>query len=196
MKKQITKEQYVLIDMIILSLILIALEIAGKLVLNAFPRELFTISLVLPITLIAMMRHGAIGSALAVIGAVVYCALNSASWDVYIIYIVGNLFIVINLLWFRFWGKELIRISLLLVVFYVLSGYILMNLGRSVLAFTFGYKPFFDNMVRYFTTDALSGVMAVVILWVARRQDGVFEDQMIYLKRIAAEEEQRNGKKA
>ena len=196
MKKQITKEQYVLIDIIILSVILCVLEIAGKMVLNAFPRELFTISIVLPIILIAMMRHGAIGSALAVVGAVVYSALNNASWDVYIVYILGNLFIVLNLLWFKFWGKELIRISTILVILYVISGYILMNLGRSVFAFVFGYRPFFDNMVRYFATDALSGVMAIVILLVARRQDGVFEDQMIYLKRIAAEEEQRNGKKA
>ena len=196
MKRQISKEQYVLIDMIILTLILCVLEWASRMALNVFPREIATITIVLPIALIAMMRHGIVGVSLAGIGGLVYCIMNDASWDVYLIYILGNSFIIFNLLWFKKLGKESIRQKTGLIVLYVISGYVLMNLGRSMFALILGYKSFFSIMVRYFTTDALSGVMSVIIILIARRQDGVFEDQMNYLERIAAEEEQRNGSKA
>lgn len=196
MKRQISKTQYVLIDMIILTVILCVLEWAGAKALNAFPRELYAISVVLPITLIAMMRHGTPGVLLAAVGGLIYCQLNGAAGDVYLIYILGNSLIALNLLWFKKPGKERLTQSAGLIVLYVVSGYILMDLGRSIFAFVLGVRPFFSTMVRYFTTDTLSAVLSVIIVLIARRQDGVFEDQMHYLKRLAAEGEQGNGNEA
>lgn len=196
MKRQISKAQYVLIDMVILTLILCVLEWLIRTALNAFPRELYTISIVLPIALIAMMRHGALGVLLAAIGGLVYSVLNGAAWDVYLIYILGNSLIALNLFWFKKPGKERIRQSTGLTVFYVVSGYIWMELGRSLFAFVWGARPFFATTVRYFTTDALTAVISVIIVLIARKQDGVFEDQMQYLKRLASEGEQGYGKKA
>jgi len=196
MNRQITKKQYVLIDILIFAIILCVLEAASRWALDLFPRELFTISVVLPITLIAMMRHGAWGAALAMLGGAVYCLANNASIDVYIVYIFGNACVAINLLWFKKAGKDKLMQSTGLIVLYVITGYVSMNLGRSVLALIFGYPQFFATMVRYFTTDALSAVMSIIIILIARRQDGVFEDQMVYLRRRAAEEEQRNANEA
>lgn len=196
MNRQITKKQYVIIDMLIFAIILCVLEAASRWALDLFPRELFTISVVLPIALIAMMRHGAWGIGLAMLGGAVYCIANNASIDVYIIYIFGNAFVAVNLLWFKKAGKDKLIQSTGLIVLYVIMGYVSMNLGRSIFALIFGYPQFFATMVRYFTTDALSAVMSIIIILIARRQDGVFEDQMVYLRRRAAEEEQRNANKA
>jgi hypothetical protein len=182
--------------MIIMTFILCALEWASRMALNIFPDQSFTISIVLPIALIGMMRHGALGVLLAAVGGLVYCITNGAESNVYFIYILGNSFIAFNLFWFKKLGKENIRERIGLVILYVISGYILINLGRSISALILGNTPFFPTAVRYFTTDALSAVMSVIIVLIARKQDGVFEDQMIFLKRLAAEEENRNASQA
>jgi hypothetical protein len=187
MNRQITKKQYVIIDMIILALVLCVLEAASRWALDFFRREIFTISIVLPMTLIAMMRHGAVGTALAALGGAVYCMLNHAQAGIYIVYIVGNMFIAANLLWFRNSGKQKVVQSKGRIALYVLTGYLLINLGRSVMAAAMGYPDIIAVAVRYFTTDALSAVMAFIILLIAKKQDGVFEDQ--YLKRQADKEE-------
>ena len=192
MKRRISKAQYVIIDILILTAILCVLEWASSKALSAFPRELYTISVVLPITLIAMMRHGALGVLIAAVGGLIYCRVNGAQWDVYLIYILGNSLIALNLLWFKKPGKERLRQSTGLIVLYAASGYVWMDLGRSVFAFILGARPFLPMMVRYFATDTLSAVLSVIIVLIARRQDGVFEDQMRYLRRLAAEGEQGN----
>jgi hypothetical protein len=189
MNRQITKKQYVIIDMIILALVLCVLEAASRWALDFFRREIFTISIVLPMTLIAMMRHGAVGTALAALGGAVYCMLNHAQAGIYIVYIVGNMFIAANLLWFRNSGKQKVVQSKGRIALYVLTGYLLINLGRSVMAAAMGYPDIIAVAVRYFTTDALSAVMAFIILLIAKKQDGVFEDQTEYLKRQADKEE-------
>ncbi len=195
-RKPISKEQYVAIDLFILTLIMCVLEWAIRAALNVYPNEIYTISIVLPIALIAIMRHGAWGVLVAIAGGLVCCIISGARADLYLIYAVGNSFIASTLLWFKRPGKESIRKNIGLIVVYVITGYLSMNLGKSILAFILGYQPFFAILVRFLTTDALVAVMSVIILLVARRQDGVFEDQMQYLKRLAAEEENRNGSQA
>ena len=45
-----------------------------------------------------------------------------------------------------------------------------------------------DGVLGFFTTDALSILFTLVILWIARRLDGVYEDQKHYLLRIQKED--------
>ena len=45
------------------------------------------------------------------------------------------------------------------------------------------------------TTDVLSWVFALVIIWIVRRLDGVFEDQISYLVRLKSDEEKEKGGK-
>ena len=47
--------------------------------------------------------------------------------------------------------------------------------------------------IGFITTDALSGFFTAVILWIARRQDGLFEDQKHYLLRIQEAEKEERG---
>ena len=66
-----------------------------------------------------------------------------------------------------------------------------MQLGRALLALVLGaqLKTCFD----FFTTDALSGLFTMVILWIAARLDGILEDQKTYLLRVNKEREEEKG---
>ena len=45
----------------------------------------------------------------------------------------------------------------------------------------------------FFTTDALSGLFTMVIIWIAARLDGILEDQKTYLLRVNKEREEEKG---
>ena len=60
-----------------------------------------------------------------------------------------------------------------------------MQAGRALLALLLGAAP--AEAVRFFTTDSLSAVFTLVIIWIVRRLDGVYEDQRHYLSRFHQE---------
>ena len=68
-----------------------------------------------------------------------------------------------------------------------LATLLLMQLGRAVLSLFFGTGP--AEALRFFTTDSLSAVFTLVIIWIVRRLDGVYEDQRHYLRRFHQEQE-------
>ena len=51
----------------------------------------------------------------------------------------------------------------------------------------------FRSCLGFFTTDALSLLFTGVIVWIARRLDGIFEDQKHYLLRVHKKEEEKGG---
>ena len=53
----------------------------------------------------------------------------------------------------------------------------------------------FGALVDFLTTDILSWVFALVVVWIARRLDGVFEDQISHLVRLKSDEEKEKGGK-
>ena len=58
-----------------------------------------------------------------------------------------------------------------------------------VAALLLGARP--GTAVGFFTTDSLSLLFTFVIIWIARRLDGIYEDQKHYLLRLHEEEEKR-----
>ena len=50
------------------------------------------------------------------------------------------------------------------------------------------------NCLGFFTTDALSLLFTGVVVWTARRLDGIFEDQKHYLLRIHRTEDGKGGR--
>ena len=104
-------KRYMCIDLFILGAILCGLEFLNSLALQYFPGEVFTLSVVLPITLIVMMRWGAYGVLHAVVGGLVYCIFNQGGPSTYLIYTLGNACIALNLVWFKKIGKEADHLS-------------------------------------------------------------------------------------
>ena len=67
------------------------------------------------------------------------------------------------------------------------SSAVLMQLGRILVALVLGYAP--ATCVGFITTDVLSVIFAVLLVWISGRLDGILEDQKDYLKRIQEEQE-------
>ena len=66
-----------------------------------------------------------------------------------------------------------------------------MQLGRAALALLLGTS--LTTSVGFFTTDTLSDVFAMVVVSLARRLDGVFEDQKRYLRRLQEQQNKEKG---
>ncbi len=153
--------------------------------------QLYTVSLAGLVTSILYMRWGAWGALYAVEAALVYCFFSGANAQQYLIYCIGNLFSLGALLLLKYFGKERVRSSGVLTVAFGLLVLLLMQAGRAIVALLLGASV--GAAVRFFTTDSLSLLFTGVIIWIARKLDGVFEDQKHYLLRTQAQEEHKGG---
>ena len=155
-----------------------------------FPASPYTVSLTPAITAIVLIRWGPWAAVHAVLGALVLCAGSSAAPVQYAVYILGNLFSLAVLPCLRFLGGpgEITRRSGRTAVF-GLAVLALMQLGRMLAALCTGALP--SAAAGFFTTEVITDLFTLVLLWIVRRLDGVLEDQRHYLLRIREEQENR-----
>ena len=182
--------QYRTIDLCMFAVILCVSEC---LIVNAatfwFPDQLYTVSVVGAVTAIVLMRWGPWAAIHAVLGGLVFCLASRGSGRQYLIYCAGNLFSLFMLLPLRSLGGERIRLDGILSVGFGLLTLLLMQLGRALTALLLGAE--LNACLGFFTTDALSLLFTGLILWVARRLDGIFENQRHYLLRIHEKDDGR-----
>ena len=188
MNRSFSFKQYRGIDLTLFALILCVTEM---LIVNAarfwFADQLYTVSAVAAVTAIVLMRWGPWAAIHAVLGGLVFCLASRGSARQMLIYCAGNLLSLAALLPLRLLGSERIRKDGFLSVCFGLLVLLLMQLGRAVMALMLGAG--FSACLGFFTTDALSLLFTGVIIWIARRLDGIFENQKHYLLRIHKEEE-------
>lgn len=189
MKRQRTWKEYRAID---LALWALALAVFEFLIVRAanwwFPEQPFTVSLAAAVTSIVYMRWGWWGAIHAAEAGLVFCFFSGAAPNQYIIYCGGNLLSVLAVLLPERLGKERVRTGRLSLIFPLLVQ-LLMQAGRALAALALGAEP--AAAVGFFTTDSLSLLFTFVIIWIARKLDGVYEDQKHYLLRVHAEGEER-----
>ena len=187
MNRRRSWKEYRAIDLSIMALMLAVFEF---LIVNAasfwFPDQLYTVSLAAAMTSIVYMRWGVWGGIHAAEAGAVYCYFAGGAPKQFVIYCIGNLFSLLAVLMLRAAGKEKVRTGNLSLVFPLLV-LLLMHTGRGVVALALGAAP--GSALAFFTTDSLSYIFTFVIIWIARKLDGVYEDQKHYLLRIHAEEE-------
>ena len=189
MRRQLTWRQYRAID---LALLAAALAIFEFIIVRAanwwFPGQPFTVSLAAPVASIVYMRWGWWGAIHAAEAGLVFCFFSGATGAQYAVYCLGNLLSALAVLLLERVGKERVRTGHLSLVFPLLVQ-VLMQAGRALIALLLGAGP--AAVVGFFTTDSLSLLFTFVIIWIARKLDGVYEDQKHYLLRVHAEGEQR-----
>ena len=186
MAKQRSLGQYRAIDLFCFALMLAIFEpVLRFAATKLFPAEPYTVSVVAAITAIVMMRWGSWASVHAVFGGVLACLLARARWDQYLIYGLGNLLSLLSLLLLRAWGKEQTRKDVLQSIGFGLVTALLMQLGRAITALVLGND--LALCLGFFTTGVITDLFTVVVVWIARRLDGIFEDQIHYLLRIQKE---------
>ena len=195
MKQQITFRQYRMMDVLIFTALLSIGEVLIALCATRwFPQELWTLSLAPAVTSIVMVRWGGFAAIPAAIGAVAFCAASGANAGQYAIYILGSLAPLVWCLWLKKGGWQKLREQVLLALFYGASVAWLMQLGRALVALLLGNPV--AAVVPFITTDALSTLFAALVVWIARRLDGMLEEQKHYLRRVAEEQEKERQARA
>ncbi len=187
MKRQRTWKEYRAIDLALLALALAVFEFIIVRAANFwFPGQPFTVSLAAAMASIVYMRWGMWGAIHALEAGFVFCLFSGATGAQFLIYCFGNLFSVLSVLLLKAVGKERVRTGYLSLVFPLLVQ-LLMQAGRAAMALLTGAS--LASVTGFFTTDSLSLLFTFVIIWIARKLDGVYEDQKHYLLRLHAEKE-------
>lgn len=156
-----------------------------------FPYEPYTVSVTAAVTSIVMMRWGPWAAFHALLGGAAFCAASGASLRQYLIYCLGNLLSLAALLVRKGMGEEAIRTDALKTMFFGLCVTVLMQAGRALMSLLTGAA--LSAALGFFTTDVVTVLFTLVIVWIARRLDGVWEDQAHYLLRLQAEQEKERG---
>lgn len=192
MNRQRTFDQYRSIDLTILLLVQAASQFAIHFAATVlYADQLYVVSPVAAVAALVMMRWNGWAAIHAALGGVLYALMAGGNWQHILIYGAGNLLSLAALLMLKLLGKERIRKDGLLTMLYALLTQLLMQIGRSAVAALLGFPA--GVLLGFITTDLLSGLFSMVILWSIRRADGLFEDQKQYLLRIAREQKNERG---
>ena len=192
MQTRRTVRQYRAIDLSLFALILIAFEtVIVRASTRWFPQEAWTVSAVAAVTAIVMVRWGAWAGIHAVIGGIVFVLASHGTGSQYVIYGIGNLAGLAVLPLLKKWGWQKLQSNTLLIFLYGFLTLLFMQAGRGLLSLVFGAS--LSAAAGFVTTDAVSYVFTLVILWIMTRLDGMLEDQRHYLERQNEQQEKEGG---
>lgn len=181
--------------MFVFAVILAGFDLISHFALVAY-RGSWTFSLLVPVTLLVMMRWGWQSIFFAAGDGLLYCVLNASQsgfrTELYAVYIIGNAFLALCLILLRLVGKEKIAKKWWLSALFTVVGWFLIVIGRATVASCCGFS--FASVFMEQLTDIFSLGVAVILILVLRRIDGMFEDQVGFLKRI--EKERSESRKA
>lgn len=198
--RQISVKQYKTTDLSIFAAILLVSELLGYFAVKWFPSSaMFTFSLMVPITLLVMIRWGWPGVFYAVASGLILCLLNlggikGIQWASYLI---GNSFIALMLIPRYLLGPKKIAYKWWSVALFAIGGWLCVYLGRSIVwAIAFAVSPIdgltaASGFVSFGTYDILSLPIGVLLMVVFRKLDGMFEDQKEYLTRFDTERREK-----
>ncbi|MCR4885146.1 MAG: CPP1-like family protein [Clostridiales bacterium] len=187
-------KQYRMIDLSLMSVLLLIFETIIIMAANRwFSGEPYTVSLTPVITAIILIRWGPWAGIHALLGGLILCLESRAAPVQYAVYCIGNLFSLLVLPIIRkMGGDRAIRADTLKTFTYGLLVLMCMQVGRALVGLILGTT--FGVAFGFFTTEVITDLFTLVILWIVRRLDGILEEQQHYLKRIHMEEQDtRNG---
>lgn len=188
-ERQRTVGEYRTIDLVLFALmVLVGEAVVVTAARRWFPDQLYVFSVVPVITAIVMMRWGPWAAIHAVLGGLAFCWASGAEAAQYAVYCGGNLLGLGALTMLKISGKESVRTDAFRTVVFGLLTALLMQLGHALLSLLFGGTA--AGMIVFFTTDVITLLFTAVVIWIARRLDGVFEDQINYLLRVSKEQEE------
>lgn len=182
----LTFKQYRAIDLGIMLFLLAAAEAVITLAATVwFPYESYVLSPTIAMVCIVMMRWNGFAAVHAIAGGLALCIASGASGGQFAVYCIGNCFALTALILFKALGKEKIRSVPSLTVLFTVTAFCGAQIGRWLVGLLMGGSA--GDIVTFFATDSLSLLFAVLTVLIARRIDGLFEDQLAYLIRTQAE---------
>lgn len=183
-----TLGKYRAIDLFILALIMCGLDAICFYGLVRFS-PIFTISVTTIILLIVFMRWDIWGMINAVIGGLFvgffpnYLLGTTDMIQPLVIYGLGNLFLIIVVVYIKLVGKNKITQGNWYLVLYAFIGFISVALGRSIIAIFFG-NNFFSYFTKQIVAESLNFVFAIIILFITNKQENMFRDQKEYFLEV------------
>ncbi len=185
MSNNISFKQYRAIDLGILALILVVAEAITAKAAGIFTGQPFMLSPTLAVTCIVMMRWGGYAAIHAVLGGLTFCIAMGTEPYRFVIYCAGNLFMLLPLILIKLIGKQKIAEKAWITVCYNVLAYLGAQIGRWIVSLFFGGAA--DGIIMFIATDLITLLFSVVVTLIARKVDGLFEDQKAYLIRTEAE---------
>ena len=187
-------------DLLLFAIILAAFEVVVFFAYTTWfssDSSRYIFSIAVPVSLIVMVRWNWYGMFYAVGSGLLYCTLLVATGNMpdggtlenYVVYTVGNAFVVLAYLMVRFMGYKRIADKWYFTLIYAIVGWLAVYLGRVIVYACFGYG-FVDGLL-FFGGDLLSLGMGIIILLVMRRLEGMMENQHDYLTRLDKERREK-----
>ncbi len=187
MERRRSLNQYRAVDLALWSLMFLVFE---SLIYTAstrwFPGQPYTVSLVPAITGIILIRWGAWAALPALGGGLLICLLSKAAPAQYFIYMAGNLCSLLLLPFLSGVRKKGVFASGTQVLGYAAALLAVMQAGRALAALAMGAS--LPVALGCFTTEAITDLFTLVLLWIVQRLDGILEDQSHYLRRVQQEQ--------
>ena len=188
MRKRGSLRWYRTVDLFLFALMLLLFEsVIIVASIKWFPGQPYTVSVVPALVAILIIRWGPCAAIHALLGGILVCVLSGAKSSQYVIYCVGNLFPLLLLPFLSRWRRDEGSIKKNVYALALgLAVLLLIQIGRAVVSLFFGFTPV--QALGYFTTDVITDLFTLIVLWIVRRLDGMLEDQAHYLNRIRDEE--------
>ncbi len=188
-KRRLSIGQYRAIDLAFFAALTVFFEFVLTRMGLAMPYAPFLVSVTPVICAIVMMRWGWPAAIHAVLGGAAYCLASDQGGEWFLVRCAGNLVCLEALLLLRVYpGAARVRDSAALSMVYGAAVHLLMQLGRSVI--TLALHDWQTLVVKMAGMEAVTLLFTVVLMWIVRRLDGLFEDQRHYLDRVRREEEE------
>ena len=192
MSGRMSVAQYRATDLSLFAIILIVFEsVAVKAATAWFPKEAWTVSCVAAVTAIVMVRWGPWCGIHAVIGGIVTVLVSKGSATQFLIYGIGNFAALAVWPLEKMWGWAKLKENSLLNFLFSALVLLAMQTGRMLTALILGTKA--EELPLFITTDVISYIFTLTIVWIAGRLDGILEDQKHYLRRINDPENGEGG---
>ena len=189
MQTRRTVAQYRAIDLSLFALMLMIFETVLVRAATAwFPAEAWTVSLVPAITAIVMVRWGPWCAIHAALGGVVTVLALKGTGVQFLIYSMGNLAVMAVWPLLKRQGWEMLHRNVLMNFLFGILAVLAMQAGRAAAALITGMPV--NALLLYISSDSVTYIFTLVILWIAARLDGILEDQSHYLARINNPEQQ------
>lgn len=183
MQGRMTVGRYRAVDLSLFAVILIVFEMVLVRAANEwFPKEPWTVSVTAAVTAVVMVRWGPWCALHALIGGIVTVTVSRGTAQQFLIYGLGNLAAMAVWPLERKWGWEKLRSNSLLNFLFAALVLLAMQGGRILIALVLGTKP--EELLLFITSDSVSYIFTLVIVWIVSRLDGMLEDQEHYLRRI------------
>ncbi len=168
-------KKYMVIDLVMLTIIgLIAVLL--KYTADTNHITLFMLDFIVLVVFIAMFRWRFFGSVVIIPLMIILGIVSGNRGGVTLIYFAGSITFLLTNLWFVFLTPKDIASSIYYLSFFVLTGFLSMYLGRSLVAMIVNGDGFLDSFGTYIAYDSLSIVMTVFLLFMLRKNSELFVD--------------------